>query len=170
MPGMPDGRVKTLALLAVLVVPWLLHAAVTRGMAGPLTALFAVPHAAIYLILLGLFGRTLAPGREPLVTAIARQIHGKLEPDIERYTRRVTQAWCMFFAAQLIVSALLFARAPLETWSLFVNVLNVPLLALMFAAEYGYRVIRYPDHPRVSFARVAQAFAGWRAAGGARAR
>lgn len=160
MPRAAGGGLKGLALLACFACPWLAHLAVSRGVAGPLPAILAVPHAAIYLFLLGLFGRTLVRGREALITAVARRIHGTLKPEIEAYTRRVTFAWCCFFAGQLAVSASLFAWAPLATWSLFVNVLNLPLLALMFAAEYGYRVTRYPEHPRASLAAMLKGFSG----------
>jgi uncharacterized membrane protein len=105
-----------------------------------------------------LFGRTLLQGREPLITGVARRVHGVLTPEIAAYTRRVTQAWCGFFAAQIVVSGLLFAFAPLEIWSLFVGVLNFPLVALMFCGEYLYRVMRYPDHPRTSIANAVRAF------------
>jgi uncharacterized membrane protein len=64
----------------------------------------------------------------------------------------------VFFAGQVAVSALLLAFAPLSAWSLFVNVLNVPLIALMFAAEYLYRVTRYPDHPRTTLPGMLRAF------------
>jgi uncharacterized membrane protein len=120
---------------------------------------YGLPHAAAYLFLLWFFGRTLASGREALITRVARRVHGPLAAEIETYTRRVTAAWCIFFASQLAVSLLLFAFAPVQAWSLFVNVLNVPLLVLMFAGEYGYRVARYPDHPRASLASTLRAFA-----------
>jgi len=103
-----------------------------------------VPPLAISLLLLWFFGRTLAPGREPLVTAIARFVRGGLDPEVERYTRRVTWAWCGFFAANAAISAALAMLAPLEAWSLYTNVLATPLFALMFAAEYGYRRRRFP--------------------------
>ena len=56
------------------------------------------------------------------------------------YTRRVTQAWSLFFAGQLVTSAALLAFAPRPVWSLFVNVLDLPLVALMFVAEYACRL------------------------------
>jgi uncharacterized membrane protein len=77
---------------------------------------------------------------------------------MERFTRNLTIAWCVFFAAQLIASALLFAFAALATWSLFVNLLNLPLLALMFAGQLVYRMVRHPDYPRVSIWRALEAF------------
>lgn len=124
-----------------------------------LSVIYGAPHAAAYLFLLWLFGRTLAPGREPLITRVARAVHGELAPRIESYTRNVTIAWCLFFGGQVAASAALYALAPLEAWSLFVNVLNLPLLVLMFAAEYLYRVARYRDDSHASIAGTLRAFA-----------
>jgi uncharacterized membrane protein len=159
MPRFAGGISKTLALLAFIACPGLAYLAASGEVAGPLRLVLAVPHATIYFFLLWLFGRTLLRDSEPLITGVARRVHGKLAPEIEAYTRRVTLAWCCFFAAQIIVSGLLFVFSPIETWSLFVGVLNVPLLAIMFAGEYLYRVMRYPDHPRASIARALRAFA-----------
>lgn len=121
-------------------------------------AAYGIPHAAINVFLLWFFGRTLLRGREPLITRFARILHGTLVPQIEVYTRRVTIAWCVFFAAQAIASVLLFRFASASTWSLFINFLNLPLVGLMFIGEYGYRVIRYPDHPHVSIPKAIQVF------------
>lgn len=129
-----------------------------RGNLG-MAAAYGVPHAAANGLLLWWFVRTLQDGSEPLITRVARRIHGALSPRIETYTRQVTIAWCVFFALQVAVSLFLFAFAPLETWSMFVNVLNLPLLVLMFAGEYLVRVVRFPDHPRVSVTRMLRAFA-----------
>jgi len=118
-----------------------------------------IPHAAVYSFLLWYFGRTLVCGREPLITRFSSSVHGPLPPAMVRYTRKVTIAWCIFFAAQLIVSALLFAFAPLDTWSLFINLLNLPLLAVMFVGPLVYRRLRYPDFPRTSVGQAIQAFA-----------
>lgn len=123
-----------------------------------LAAVSGIPHAAAYLFLLWYFGRTLARGREPLITRFARTVHGELHPEMELFTRKVTIAWCLFFAIQLIASALLFAFAPLSTWSLFINLLNLPLVALMFVGQFAYRMIRYPDYPRVSLWQAIQVF------------
>jgi hypothetical protein len=105
-------------------------------------------------------GRTLVEGREPLITRLAREVHGSLAPFMEAYTRRVTVAWCVFCAAQLGMSAALLIFASLEKWSLFVNILNAPLVVLMFVGEYIYRVMRFPDYPhciyRAGHARVRQ--------------
>ena len=117
---------------------------------------YGVPHAAAYLFLLALFGRSLAPGREALITRFARHIHGGLPPELVSYTRRVTWAWCLFFAANVATSALLYLFAPVAAWSLFVNVLNFPLLILMFVAEYLWRILRYPHFTHSSILTGAQ--------------
>jgi uncharacterized membrane protein len=45
----------------------------------------------------------------------------------------------VFFAAMASVSTLLFFLAPLTAWSVFDNFLTLPLVALMFIAEYRVR-------------------------------
>jgi uncharacterized membrane protein len=154
-------RGGALLIAAALVYEALVHLAFTRPDAQllwvvPLTGL---PHAAAYLFLLWLFSRTLRPGEEALITSVARRFHGPIPPWMESYTRRLTAAWCLFFAAQLLGSAGLLAFASFETWSLFVNVLNLPLVAGMFALDYLYRKLRFRGYPHASIAQSIDAFA-----------
>ena len=125
---------------------------------------YPAPHIMVYLLLLWFFARTLPAGREPLVTGIARHEHGALPAEIERYTRQVTWAWCIFFAIMAGTSALLFAFAPLAAWSWFANVLNIPLLMLMFVAEYAVRLLRFPAFSHASFFTSIHAFRALRRA------
>ena len=141
-------------LLAMGIVIYLLEHQEQLGVA----AASGMSHAAAYLFLLWYFGRTLAPGAEPIITRFARRVHGALQPDIEQLTRRLTIAWCVFFAAQLIASALLFAFASLDAWSVFVNLLNLPLLVAMFAGQWIYRNVWYPDCPRASIWQAIESF------------
>lgn len=155
-------------LIVVAFCPLLIHLAVANGplarLAGGsemfhvvdlgLIAASGLPHALIYFALLLMFGATLRPGHDPLITALSRRMYGDISDDMSRYTRRVTWAWCFFFVAQLLTSLALFLLAPLAVWSFFVNVLNVPLLALMFAAEQFCRPFLLRDAPRHSFADV----------------
>jgi len=92
-----------------------------------------------------LFGRTLLPGRTPLITGISIRLHGKLEVGVADYTRHVTQIWTAFFTLLLIESLTLALVAPLEIWSLFTNILNYLFAGLLFVGEYFYRV-RHLDH------------------------
>ena len=155
---------RLLAVGGVIAYPILLHLRVTRGaVEAPVLALAGLPHGAAYVFLLWLFGRTLMRGREPIITRIARRVRGTLPPELETYTRSLTAAWCVFFAGQLAVSALLFASGPVEHWSLFVSVLNFPLVALMFVGDWLCRVVRYPHLPQSSIAKAVRAFAQERA-------
>jgi hypothetical protein len=110
----------------------------------------ALTHWTIYGGLLLTFALTLRPGRVPLITAMARRFHGAISNELATYTRRVTIAWCGFFAAQLATSITLFAFAPLVVWSFFVNILDIPLVIGMFAAEYMVRLRCLQEPPRHS--------------------
>jgi uncharacterized membrane protein len=143
-----------LVLLTAAVGIFLLEQRAGWGLA----AAYGLPHAATYLLLLWFFSRTLGRGKEPLITRLARRVHGSLPPAMQTYTRRLTIAWCWFFGAQVAISVFLGAFATLHTWSAFVNLLNLPLLALMFLAEYGYRVTRHRDFPHASLKQSVEAF------------
>jgi uncharacterized membrane protein len=143
--------------LAALAAAVLLAALAWRE-APSVNLLYPVPSAIVYGALMWLFGRTLRPGREALVTHLARRVHGTLPDYITAYTRRVTWAWCLLFGAMALASPLLFSLAPLETWSLFVNVLTFPLIAGMFVLEYVYRLLRYPTFSHVSLLTAVRAF------------
>ena len=154
---------------ACLAYQWLAHLVIVAtdsdSVSLALAGLNAALHAAINLAMLWVFARTLIAGREPLITGFARRIHGSLPPYLETYTRNTTTAWCVFFAAQVVVSIVLLAFASLETWSLFVNVLSFPSVAAMFVGEYVYRVTRFRDYPHSSIWTGIRAFASHRHAG-----
>ena len=91
-----------------------------------------------------LFGRTLLAGHEPLVTRLALIVHKQLPPPILRYTRTVTIAWTLFFAAMGLLAILLYAFAPRAAWSAFINLLTLPCVVAMFVVEYIVRRLRFP--------------------------
>jgi uncharacterized membrane protein len=123
-----------------------------------LLAVNGLSHASLNLFLLWLFGRTLLPGREPLISQISRHINGELKPEVVEYTRHVTVAWCVYFVIQVLVSLLLYVFASLAAWSFFINVLNLPLLILMFVAEKTYRTLRFPNHPKTSILKAIEVY------------
>jgi uncharacterized membrane protein len=83
---------------------------------------------------------TLLPGREPLISQLARRVHREdYGPEIARYTRQATWAWTLYFVAMGLASVLLFLTAPLVVWSWFVNFLSFLTLGAMFVAEYAVR-------------------------------
>jgi hypothetical protein len=159
---------RRLPLVGLVLVPILFHLAIVETghfriwlgpLVGPLCRLgfvtvSAVTHWAIYTTLFLTFAVTLRRGREPIISAMARRLHGALSDEMRVYTRRVTVAWVCFFAAQLATSVALFCFAPLVVWSFFVNILDIPLVAAMFAAEYAVRLRVLRDPPRHSLAMI----------------
>lgn len=104
-----------------------------------------VQYVAIQLVLFIMFASTLVAGKQPLVSRFAEMVHTRLTPQQEAYTRKVTIAWTVFFAAMAIAAALLFFLAPRSTWSFFAHFLTLPLVVLMFIAEYWVRRRALPD-------------------------
>jgi len=98
----------------------------------------------VYALLSFTFARTLMRGRTPLCTHWAHLVHGPLPPAVARYTRNTTAAWALFFALIACASLLLYQYAPLRLWSAFCNFFTMPLVVLMFLAEYAVRRKRLP--------------------------
>jgi uncharacterized membrane protein len=100
---------------------------------------YLVQQVGFYSIMAFTFGRSLRNGSVPLCTQLADKVHGPLSARELRYTRQVTLAWAIFFLANLAATFVLFEFAPLRVWSVFVNFCSLPLILLMFAAEYAVR-------------------------------
>jgi uncharacterized membrane protein len=100
---------------------------------------YLVQQAGFYSIMAFTFGRSLRKDRVPLCTELADRLHGPLSAPELRYTRNVTVAWALFFLLNLAATFLLYRFAPLRIWSLFVNFCSLPLILLMFVAEYLVR-------------------------------
>lgn len=168
MAAPASGRARLFAVLGIIIVPLLFHFFIVEtsevpffGGLNPLLlfrASFitaaAVVHWTIYAGLLLTFAVTLRPGREALLTFMARKLHGTISDEVRIYTRQVTYAWCAFFAMQLLTSVALFFFAPLVAWSFFANVLDIPLVATMFMAEYVFRIHYLQNPPRHSLSAI----------------
>ncbi|MEO5861810.1 MAG: hypothetical protein ABIW48_06490 [Burkholderiales bacterium] len=122
-----------------------------------ITAAYYLPHVLFNLALMVLFGHTLLPGHEPLITLLARRVHGTIPPQIVIYTAQVTWLWTIFFAATVLLSLLLYRFAPLPVWSVFANVLSLPLVILLFVGEYVFRLYHIRDFAHVSILKGVQA-------------
>jgi uncharacterized membrane protein len=101
-----------------------------------------------YTLMAASFGQSLLGGRVALCTQLADKVHGPLTPQELRYTRQVTAAWALFFILIVLATAGLFLFAPLRIWSLFANFCVLPLIGLMFVAEYAVRRRVLPQTPR----------------------
>lgn len=165
--GRRFGRTTLAALAAVAGLGGLTayQAASRIPVEAGLLAVSGLSHLAINSLLLALFAGTLLPGRTPLVVAMGRRLDPHFNPALARYARAVTWAWCGFFAGQVAGSGLLLALAPVAAWSLFINVLDLPLVAAMFIAEDLVRRARFPGHPHVALLDLVRAVRrgeGWR--------
>jgi len=144
-----DHRRAWLALwLLALAALFMLRDRLAAGTAWVLL----LQHVGINLLLGLAFGRTLAAGQVPLLTRLARMVHGDAtSPRVLAYTRSATWAWVAYFVLTSLASLLLFALAPAAVWSAFVNLLSLPLLAAMFAGEFAVRVLCIPRSERSGF-------------------
>ncbi len=120
----------------------------SRQVAAGTHWILLLEHVGVNATLCAGFGRTLAPGAQPLVSRLAEIVHDGLSPRQAQYTRRVTWAWTCYFGATAATSSLLFALAPLPVWSAFVTLLSFPLLVIMFAVEYLVRIVVIPRGER----------------------
>ncbi|HEY9097756.1 MAG TPA: hypothetical protein VIN38_02700 [Thiobacillus sp.] len=106
---------------------------------------YFIQHAGMNLMLAAVFGVTLARGRQALCSRFAEAFHGGLTPELIRYTRQLTLAWTLFFITISLISGLLFAFTPIDTWSVFANFMTFPLVLLMFIVEYPIRLHKLPN-------------------------
>jgi len=131
-----------LAAIAALVWAW-------PRLPNPVSWIYFVQHVSINVVLGLIFGRSLLPQRQPLCSTFASLVHTTMTPALLRYTRQVTLAWTLFFAASATLSVLLFLLAPIEAWSVFANLLTLPLVAAMFVIENEVRKHVLPPQDRV---------------------
>lgn len=152
-------------------------------------SLFRAGHAGLPLLLVpvafvGLiawvFGRTLRPGRAPLiariVAALDRVEPAALPPDLRAYTRGLTAAWTLLLVALGLVNLALaliatpdglLAELGVPTpvsitrtqWSWFANLCNYGIVGGFFFGEYLLRKRRFPGRYR-SFADFLRRLAG----------
>lgn len=157
-----ESRVLMAAFLALVLLgmaaahapPWLIvlsiaAAVIAVGIAPATLGKIALAGPVLtFLVLAWLFGRTLLPGRMPLVEQISRVERGGEVPEgLRGYTRRLTAAWTALLAAVPALYAVLVATSRTEAASFVVNIASYALLAALFFGEYAYRLWRYPQYP-----------------------
>lgn len=139
----------------VLVALALVRALTSRQAAWRLLAVAAAVLAAIVVVsdhalplklypvlvntaMLGLFGWSL---RYPpsLVERLARLREPALPPAGVAYTRRVTQAWCVFFVCNGVLAAVTAVFASDRVWALYNGGVAYALIGAMFAGEWLVR-------------------------------
>jgi uncharacterized membrane protein len=89
--------------------------------------------------LLAAFGASLLSGPS-MIERFARLREPDLPAAAVGYTRRVTQAWCLFFLVNGGIALGLALDAPEALWSLYTGVVSYGLMGLMFGGEYLLRM------------------------------
>jgi uncharacterized membrane protein len=146
------ATLAALATAALVVQAW-------RGDGLSVGSIYVAQHVAIHVLLAFVFGLTLQAGREPLVTALARRVHGSLTPAMTAYSRKVTLAWAVYFVAMAALSLVLYALAPFDVWATFANLVTPLAIVLMFVAEYLLRYRLHPEFERATLAQAVRAYA-----------
>ena len=118
-----------------LALPPLLGIAVIATNSEMLLRLYPASISASMLIL---FGATLI--RPPsMVERFARLEHPELSPARVRYTRHVTEIWCVFFVANGTIAAYTAAFASREVWALYNGLIAYLLMGTLFVGERLFR-------------------------------
>lgn len=141
-------RLGILPLILALMALGILGAWALPTLQKNVGALYFLQHVAVNGFLCLLFARTLSANHTPLCTVFARHARQHMSEAVVLYTRRVTQAWALFFATVTAASVLLFSLAPIEIWSGFANLMTPLLVLLMFVGEYlvRRRILPWDEH------------------------
>jgi uncharacterized membrane protein len=124
---------------------WLSHAAIAGSLLLSLGALVANDEtllrlypAGISLSLLALFALSL---RTPptMVERFARMRRPDLPAEAVRYTRHVTQVWCVYFALNAAVSIWTAVCASREVWALYNGFIVYLVMGALFLGEWLLR-------------------------------
>jgi uncharacterized membrane protein len=139
-------------LMAVLILRWLggEHARDRIVIAASALGVLAVtllwdPHQGLKLYpvlvnlgLLVVFGSSLFAS-QTVIERLARIKEPTLPPEGVRYTRKVTQAWCLFFMFNAAVSTATMLWASEEVWVLYNGLIAYLLIGVMLTVEWLVR-------------------------------
>jgi uncharacterized membrane protein len=136
LPALKAGATArwTAALLLVLALA-LAALAVGANAALPLKLYPVLVNAG----LLAAFGASLVSGPS-MIERLARLREPDLPPEAVGYTRRVTQAWCVFFVFNGAAALGTALFSPEAIWSLYTGVVSYVLMGLMFGGEFLLRI------------------------------
>lgn len=92
----------------------------------------------VNLMMLAVFGGSLFAG-QTVIEKLARLQQPDLPEKAVRYTRRVTQVWCVFFIINGTLAALLVRLGRYDWWAVYTGVIAYVLMGILFAGEWLYR-------------------------------
>lgn len=147
-----EGTRRALLIWSILAGLMMLMLIGTLRGFDDLAKIILLPPVVLNGFFLYIFGRTLLPRREPLITRIRRLEVGEVTPELAIYTRRLSIYWVVYFAVSLLASVLLAIYADLATWSWVANMAGPAIGIAYFLLEHLYRVHRFGHIPPVSIA------------------
>lgn len=113
----------------------------------PMQLMLYAPPVLFPLLLAALFGRSLLPGRQPLIERVVWHMHGqpdRLDAAHRRYTRGVTVYWCLVCTAMAVLNLALAIFASPAVWSWVGNVATYLMPPVALIAEYAWRKRVFP--------------------------
>jgi uncharacterized membrane protein len=146
-----------IGLLELRLIAWLAFAASGAALwwlvdVGGGRPLLYLPSVLIPAAFCWLFGRSLLPGRQPLIAMIAQAARPATPDYLLLYSRRLTQLWTGIFAAMALWDLGLAAFAPHGWWSFMANCANYLVVGGAVTLEYVYRRLRFRDYAHPGFA------------------
>jgi uncharacterized membrane protein len=149
--------------IAVLLLGWLFYR-FHEGLQAHVAMTYYLQYTGMMICGALFFGLSLIPPRVALCTRFASYAHEVMTPELERYTHGATVAWTLFFVIMgLISSALFFSPLPFSVWSAFNTLFTLPLVGLMFAAEYAVRCHLLPQETGHGITGAYHAYMAYRA-------
>ena len=130
-------------LVAVLRVPLVILAVLLLAVLTDQGRYFLLVPVLINVALLATFAASLRS--VSLVERFARMQEPDLSEAKRRHCRQVTVAWCVFFALNAVIAALL-TGAPLSWWAAYNGGIAYALMGLMFVGEFVLRKYRFRDY------------------------
>lgn len=132
---------RRLGGLATLFYPLLALFALRRWGAqlGPAAVVAKLYPVAVSAVLLFTFGRSLYAG-PPMAERLARLRHPDLSPEAIAYTRKVTVAWCCFFAVNGLIALVTALWMSDKAWALYNGLISYLLMAILMGIEFLVRL------------------------------
>src|ERR1044072_7306489 len=150
LPAMQFSPTRQVTAALAFCYPLIAHLAVAHGSSSKLTLALYLPPVLVPALLAWIFGRTLRPGRTPLIEQVILILHAQNSAPEDAalvYARRLTLAWTLLFVGLAATNLLLALFAEPQQWSLFANLIAYLIVVAFFAVEHAYRRRRFPHQP-----------------------
>lgn len=139
-------RADRASFWAILRIPLAILALVTLGVVLDDPRYVLAMPVLVNVVLLVMFGGSLAGGAMPMIERFARMQDPALTPPKVAHCRQFTWIWSAFFVLNGATAGLLAVLAPLSVWATYTGLVAYGLMGLLFSAEYVVRRIRFREY------------------------